>query len=166
MKRIEICNSTQQIKIIEDLSYEIWNEYYKDILKKEQIDYMLEKFQSAASLKEQIFEKGYRYYILFDDENPIGYCGMYPNRDKRRLNLSKLYIKSEYRNKGLGQFLLDEVITFAKELDLDNIVLSVNKENKDAIEFYKKKGFVLSGQQYLDIGSNFYMDDYFYKLYI
>jgi len=53
----------------------IWNEHYKNILSKEQIDYMIDKFQSFSAMKNQVEKEGYEYYILYDDCF-IGYVGI------------------------------------------------------------------------------------------
>lgn len=56
-----------QVREIADLAKVIWNEYFTPIIGKDQVDYMVEKFQSYPALKEQISE-GYEYYQIFSGD--------------------------------------------------------------------------------------------------
>ena len=59
--------SDEQIKELAALAKEIWNEYSIRFINQDQIDYMLEKFQSEQAMKNQIKFQRYRYYFLEED---------------------------------------------------------------------------------------------------
>ena len=63
----------EQLHRLADLANEIWHEFFPGIITEEQIDYMLEKFQSFDAMKRQIAEEGYHYKMLFFDGVPLGY---------------------------------------------------------------------------------------------
>ena len=65
-------SSKKDLLAIEELACIIWREHYIPIVGREQVEYMLDKFQSAESMKEQI-EEGSFYYILKLEEQYIGY---------------------------------------------------------------------------------------------
>ena len=44
------------------LADEIWHEHYQNILSPEQIDYMVERYQSVQAITEQL-EQGYHYLL-------------------------------------------------------------------------------------------------------
>lgn len=46
------------------LAAKIWREYYVSIITLEQIDYMLDKFQSIDAITTQIRDEGYEYYLM------------------------------------------------------------------------------------------------------
>ena len=46
----------KQIKEVVDAAYNVWHNYYKDIFTTEQINYMLEKYQSHDALRKQMSE--------------------------------------------------------------------------------------------------------------
>lgn len=54
--------------------------------------------------------------------------------------IEDLYVKPEYRNKGIGKALLDEVIKKAKENNFGRVEWVVLDWNVSAIEFYKNRG--------------------------
>lgn len=50
---LRICSCDADIRALAALATEIWHEYFTAIISKEQIDYMVEKFQSYPALKKQ-----------------------------------------------------------------------------------------------------------------
>ena len=55
--------SSDEIKLLAALADEVWHEYFTSILSAEQIDYMVDKFQSEHALTDQL-ASGYEYWIL------------------------------------------------------------------------------------------------------
>ena len=111
--QIRKCQSDEDIQQLAKLANEIWHEYFIDIISFEQIEYMVEKFQSYPALKKAIEEEQYTYFLAFEETELIGYCGVKP--EKERLFLSKLYLRKDKRGQGLASYLLEEAIKFAKE---------------------------------------------------
>ena len=126
-----------------ELAKEIWNEYSICFINQDQIDYMLEKFQSEKTVRGQINFQKYRYYFLENDGENFGYFAV--QQKKEELFLSKLYINKDYRGKGFGRKSFLSVVEVAKELELPKITLTVNKYNFVAICVYEKLGFVADG---------------------
>ena len=57
----EIVQETEINELV-SLASEIWHEYWPGFLTQQQIDYMVEKFQSEHAVKEQIANENYVYY--------------------------------------------------------------------------------------------------------
>ncbi len=143
------------MKELASLASSIWHEYWTCILSHDQIDYMVENFQSEKAIKNQIENENYTYYFIIKDGAKAGYFGI--SDKKEYLFLSKLYIKKEYRHQGLGKKAFEKI----KELANDKpIRLTVNKYNTNTINAYKKWGFKIIDAVVTDIGSGFVMDDY------
>lgn len=151
----------EQIEELCSLAKEIWNEYSICFINQDQIDYMLEKFQSPQVVRGQISFQKYSYYFLEDDGVNFGYFAIQQKKDC--LFLSKLYINKTYRGKGYGRKAFLIINDIAKELELPKITLTVNKYNFVAICAYEKLGFTRTGEAETDIGSGFIMDDYLYE---
>jgi GNAT superfamily N-acetyltransferase len=59
--------------------------------------------------------------------------------------LSQFYIKEEYRQKGIGSVLFDMSMKWLNQFnDVEDYFIFVSNGNNDALEFYKRKGFVFS----------------------
>ena len=160
MGRLEVrkAETDTQVREIADLAKVIWNEYFTPIIGKDQVDYMVEKFQSYPALKEQISE-GYEYYQIFSGGEFCGYTGIHPGEDNR-LFLSKLYLKKESR----GHHLATGAFSFLKEICRERgysaIWLTCNKHNDNSLGVYRHFGFEIIDTQEADIGGGFIMDDY------
>lgn len=164
MQRIKLVEvqTEQQIEAAAALADEIWHEWFPSILSAEQIDYMVDKFQSVRAMTEQI-NSGYTYYILRKGDARIGYTAIRPDADGR-LFLSKIYIKKEYRGNGYASEVFAFLKDYCREHGLSAIWLTVNKHNDNSIAVYKKSGFRIIGEDVTDIGNGYVMDDYFFQL--
>lgn len=145
----------QNIKELASLAYAIWHEYWTCILSPEQIDYMVENFQSEQAINKQIENENYTYYFIIQNGQKAGYFGISDKKDY--LFLSKLYIQKDFRHKGLGTKAFEEIKQLANG---KKIQLTVNKHNTNSINAYKKWGFKTIDSVVTDIGSGFVMDDY------
>ena len=79
------------LRELADLASSIWHEYFPCILTEGQIDYMVDRFQSYHAMREQVSEKGYRYYFIISGGIRIGYTALVPEGDA--LFISKLYLR-------------------------------------------------------------------------
>lgn len=147
-----------QIENLAELASEIWHEYWPCILSLEQIDYMVEKFQSYNAIKNQMENENYFYFLLEDKNIFLGYVGVSVKKDN--LFLSKLYIRKEYRGCGCGKLAFKKVLQLAKEFNKETIILTVNKNNINTIKAYEKWGFKIVDAVVSDIGNGFVMDDF------
>jgi len=157
IKVTDICD----IQKLAVLASAIWHEAFANILSPEQIDYMIEKFQSFGAIKTAIDKDNYEYFFISDETGITGYTGIQQKDDK--LFLSKIYIAKENR----GRKIASEAFLFLEELarkrNLKSIWLTVNRNNTHAIEVYKSKGFSIIRTQITDIGNGFVMDDYVFE---
>ena len=154
----KIGNDTE-LKEIAELADVIWHECFTDIISEGQIDYMVEKFQSYDAMTKQIIAQDYSYYSVREGGELCGYIGVKPEKGDRFF-LSKLYLRSDMRGKGIGSLMLKRVFEEAGASGKKRVYLTVNKHNDRAIAVYKKAGFVIADEAVTDIGSGYVMDDY------
>ena len=153
-----------QLRQLAAIASGIWHECFPGIISLEQIDYMVERFQSYEAMCRQISEENYRYYFICDGDEICGYTGFRPEPEEGRMFLSKLYLRSQCRGKGLSSKAIDFLVSECRRLGLGRIRLTVNINNHQAINVYKHKGFVVIFDQKADIGRGFYMDDHVMEL--
>ncbi len=150
-----------EIETISQLAHEIWNEHYVPFLGQAQIDYMLERLQSANAIEKQIAD-GFEYALVRVDSIAEGYLGVQREPERSRLFLSKLYVRKGARGRGLSRRMLEHIEQLAREAGLRSIWLTVNKQNP-AIAVYEHLGFKRVGEVVVDIGSGYVMDDFSYE---
>lgn len=155
-----LVKNDNQVDQVEELADRIWNEHYAGILDREQIKYMVSKFQSKEAIIEQITKNQYQYYLLCVDDNYVGFTGIKEEPEENRLFLSKLYIEKAYRGYGYGSETFAFLETLGQKKGYNKIWLTVNRYNENSIKTYEKKGYQKAYTQVSDIGEGYVMDDY------
>ncbi|HEY9030333.1 MAG TPA: GNAT family N-acetyltransferase [Kangiella sp.] len=164
MKTVTINKASQtDLPSIAKLANDIWREHYTPIIGSEQVEYMLKKYQSVSAMAEQISDGTFYYSVLLDG-TLVGYLSFYPKDGA--LFLSKIYVSSSLRGKGIGRQAMEFVIEQAKTMGFAKIQLTVNKYNSGSIEAYKRMGFKTVDEVVVDIGGGFVMDDYVMDLFL
>ena len=89
--------------------------------------------------------------IELETKNLIGLCSAWLVIDE--LNITFIAVHPRHQRKGLGKFLMSDLIKRSKSLQANYIHLEVKDNNKSAKAFYKSMGFKTVGNR-----SNFYKD--------
>ncbi|MBQ1254055.1 MAG: GNAT family N-acetyltransferase [Alistipes sp.] len=146
----DVCRMTKVAEVV-------WREANTAFCTPEQVEYMIEMFQSYEAVSGQLVH-GYRYFLVEEAGEILAYFGVQPQGE--RLFLSKFYILKEHRGKGIFSLGLEYMCDLCRELQLDTIYLTVNRRNFHACEVYLHKGFRIAEEAVADIGCGFVMDDY------
>lgn len=153
----------EDLVVIHQLAHEIWPSVYLEILGQQQLDYMLDKIYSIASLQRQATVLHHQFVILFESGVPAGFASYSPHEDNSVYHLNKIYVLSARQGKNLGKELLNYVIMQVKNTGATSLQLNVNRYNK-ALHFYEKQGFKIIREEDIDIGSGYFMNDYVMEL--
>jgi len=159
MKKIvfKMAQSNEDLFVIQQLADTIWREHYIPIIGLAQVEYMLNKYQSVKSIKNQL-KKNVFYYLIKYDQLPIGYLSFCKEEDA--IFLSKIYVLNNFRGKKIGKKAMSFVEDQTKSLKLSKIYLTVNKNNVNSIRVYQKLGFKNIESLITDIGNGYVMDDF------
>ena len=145
-------DTESDIRFCVKLAEEIWKDHYTPVIGSDQVNYMLEKFQSTKAVNKQI-EEGFHYYLI---DSSKGYFSYIHKADC--LFISKLYVHKNFRGQGLGKKAIDFISS--KAIDKKILRLTVNRNNFSAVEFYKRQRFKIAEEADFDIGNSFFMNDY------
>lgn len=154
----KVCTQAQ-IGSVAKIAEPIWHATYDTIVGRDATDYMIDRFQSVEAINRQLEHEGYCYYLMLADGKEAGFVGLVPHKEGK-IFLSKLYISPEFRRAGLPRAAFAFVEDLCRAEKLDQIYLTVNKNNTHAIEVYKHFGFYEIDAVVTDIGCGFVMDDY------
>jgi GNAT superfamily N-acetyltransferase len=152
------------LHIIQAIGTTTYGPTYSELLGREQVDYMLNKFYSIAALTQQLME-GHIFIIAEEGGKDLAFAS-YSSFDRKghpAVKLHKLYVLPEAHGKGLGKLLINEVRDKAIDLGAQALVLNVNRYNK-ALDFYQKAGFTIKETVDIEIGNGFFMNDYIMEL--
>lgn len=136
-KKIE---SENDIDTLVAMAHTIWSDHFKTMFDKESLPRLIEGAQSKRAILSQI-EEGYQYFFIIQDDKKIGYFAYKIDQSKKELSLSKIYVYSNQRDKGVGRKVLNHLEKMSHEAGIRKIVLTVNHQNTNSIKTYEKWGF-------------------------
>jgi len=149
--------TTEDISVIQQLAHATWPDTFKEILSGEQIKYMLELIYSKTSLKKQLAE-GHNFLIAEENDTPIAYADYSLLKDDI-YKLHKIYVLPQQQGKGIGKLLIEYIIDAIKKSNAATLLLNVNRYN-EAKAMYERLGFKVIGEEDIDIGEGFFMNDF------
>ena len=131
------------LKCVQELNYKLFDLEYNN-------------FDSALNMEWTFSEKGEKYFkkliengtvwVAEDNNKVIGYLagsiiGNSSCMTKTLAKLDNFYIDKEYRRKGIGKKLIEELKKYCVSQDIEELKVTANYENVNAREFYKSNGF-------------------------
>ncbi|HXN17724.1 MAG TPA: GNAT family N-acetyltransferase [Candidatus Binatus sp.] len=116
---------------------------------------------SATAFSQTLASDGCRAWIV---ETAVGKCAVgyavAVSDENAKLfssfELKRLYIFYRFHGTGSGKRLMQEVLSFAKEMKSEKMWLQVHEANHHAIEFYKRHGLVQTGTDLYPAGKGSY----------
>ncbi|RNF40753.1 GNAT family N-acetyltransferase [Planococcus salinus] len=120
----------------------------------------LDKSFNRSQLAEELSHPSSHFYFALVDGKVAGYLKV--NTDDAQtedmgedaIEVERIYVKKEFQKHGLGKLLLNKALELTEELGKKRIWLGVWEENENAIAFYKKKGFAVTGSHSFFMGDD------------
>ncbi|MDM5329052.1 GNAT family N-acetyltransferase [Neobacillus sp. CF12] len=155
---IKKCN-LEDLPTLQEISYETFNETFKDQNSPETMNAYLERAFNLKQLEKELSNIYSQFFFVYFNNEVAGYLKVNINdaqseeMDDESLEIERIYIKSKFQKHGLGKYLLNKAMEIAMERNKKKIWLGVWEKNENAIAFYKKMEFVQTGAH------SFYMGD-------
>ncbi len=133
--------------LIADISRQTFYETFSGQNSREDMDIFLGTQFTKGRLMLEVATKGKTFLIAEDNGIVAGYAKLNDQREpanigsKNCLEIARLYAVKFMIGKGVGSFLMNEILSIAVQQEKDTLWLGVWKENSKAIAFYKKWGF-------------------------
>ncbi|MAI29908.1 MAG: ribosomal-protein-alanine N-acetyltransferase [Rickettsiales bacterium] len=119
--------------IKDDSLYEYYSEIEDDYEKK----WKKKDFNSFISNQHNIF--------ILSQPEPVGFIKARIIKDE--IEIISILIDKNFRKKGIGKGLLNDLLSLANKKKIQHIFLEVSVENKVAINLYKKFNFIKIGER-------------------
>ena len=105
------------------------------------IDLSFQKFEEELiSLKMMYGGKKGTIIIAYENLTPVACVAVRPITDEIG-ELKRMYVKPEFQKKGIGQELLNQSVSFAKQAEYKKIRLDTLEHMTPAMNLYIKNGF-------------------------
>lgn len=151
--------SQQDYTTIFNIASITWDVAYKSILSEAQLEYMMDMMYSPAAFTDQVSIKGHHFIIASVEGKEMGFASYELNYRYGTTKLHKLYVLPQAQGTGMGRALITAVENAAKTNGNDRVSLNVNRFNK-AIHFYESNGYANMGEEDVQIGNGYVMEDY------
>ncbi|MDB5121271.1 MAG: N-acetyltransferase [Sphingobacteriales bacterium] len=121
--------------------------------------YLDEQF-SVEKLTAELNDSNSETYFALTNNHVIGYLKLNFGqsqtelKDDKALEIERIYVSKEFHGKNVGQLLYDKAIQIAGQKNTDFVWLGVWEENKRAINFYIKNGFVEFDKHIFKLGND------------
>jgi diamine N-acetyltransferase len=152
--------NNSHIAALQQIGRQTFSETFAESNSAENMAKYLEEAYSLEKLTEELNNPNSFFYFAMLDEKVIGYLKINMGgsqtelKDNDALEIERIYVLKEFHGKKVGQLLFDKAITIAKELQVAYVWLGVWEENKRALQFYTKNGFVEFDQHIFVLGDD------------
>ena len=129
--------TTNDIQLINEMAQIVFPATYREILSKEQLDYMMDWMYSPKNLRKQMEEEGHIYYIAYKDGEAAGYVSIQPEGE-HLFHLQKIYVLPLFQGCRLGKALFEQAVKAIKEIHPGPCEMHLNVNRNTNIWEWKK----------------------------
>jgi len=154
----------EEINLLQQLSKQTFFESFSSGNTEENMTHYLEEGFSIAKLTRELNDENTTFYFIRSGADIIGYMKLNEGlsqtelQEEHGLEIERIYVLKEYQGKGVGKKLLSWAIQIANQKNAPFIWLGVWEENKKAIAFYEKNGFITFDQHVFMVGEDRQID--------
>lgn len=149
-----------ELKVLQEVSRRTFSEAFSDTNTEADMQHYLSVNFSLKKLGAELNENDSRFYIAWDEQNPIGYLkvnfaqAQTDLKENHSLEIERIYVLNAYYGKKVGQLLCQHAVDVAAESGKSSVWLGVWENNARAIRFYEKNGFVAFGTHGFKLGDD------------
>ena len=133
---------------------------FQHLYSEENLRVFLDEFHSAEFYQRALSDSQTKIWVIDLDGRLVAYTKVGPNTlpcdppQPDALELSRLYVRDEYQNEGLGARLMDRLLQHAQNEAYPDVVISVYSENFGGQRFYARYGFEKVGEYAFAVGDH------------
>jgi len=164
--------SIGDLKKLQEVSIETFNDTFKDHNSPENMTAYLEKAFTEYQLEKELSNKASEFYFIYNNDVIAGYLKVNVNYAQSEpmgdetLEIERIYIRQPFQGRGLGKYLINKAVELAEAQNKSSIWLGVWDKNDNAIGFYKNIGFVQTGAHSFYMGEEEQIDVIMTKILI
>ena len=146
------------IAALQQIGRQTFEETFAESNSAENMAIYLEEAYAYEKISAELNDPNSFFYFAMMDQDVIGYLKLNMGvsqtelKDNDALEIERIYILKDFHGKKVGQLLFDKAIEIAKEKKVAYVWLGVWEENKRALQFYSKNGFVEFDQHVFVLG--------------
>lgn len=105
--------------------------------------------QQKSSIERVLTDPKSIIFVAEVENDLVGFIGAFGSNLKRTQHSAHIVIgiEKEHQGKGIATKLFDQIMMWAKEVEISRLELTVIKSNEKALSLYKKMGFIIEGEK-------------------
>ena len=145
---------------LQEISRQTFFDTFAEVNTKADMSQYLEVNLSLDQLAEELNNPSTSFYFVKSNNEILAYLKLNEakaqteKREVPSMEIERIYVRSEFQNRGVGQFLLDFSIELTKVKQLKLIWLGVWEHNVSAVRFYERNRFQFFGKHSFMLGSD------------
>jgi ribosomal protein S18 acetylase RimI-like enzyme len=149
-----------EILDLQEISRQTFFDAFASVNEEEDMRHYLEVNLSIEQLTSELNQAATSFYFAKNSKEILAYLKLNEadvqteKRDIPSMEIERIYVRKEFQNRGVGQFLLDHSIQITKDKQLKLIWLGVWEHNVSAIRFYERNQFQFFGKHSFMLGSD------------
>jgi diamine N-acetyltransferase len=149
-----------EILDLQAISRQTFFDAFGEVNTNEDMNHYLEVNLSIEQLTSELNQAATSFYFAKNEKEILAYLkineadGQSEKRAMPSMEIERIYVRKEFQNRGVGQFLLDHSIQITKDKQLKLIWLGVWEHNVSAIRFYERNQFQFFGKHSFMLGSD------------
>ena len=154
------CVQKTDILELQAISRQTFFDAFGEVNTNEDMNHYLEVNLSMEQLTSELNNPSTSFYFAKNEKEILAYLkineadGQSEKRAMPSMEIERIYVRKEFQNRGVGQFLLDHSIQITKDKQLKLIWLGVWEHNDSAIRFYERNHFQFFGKHSFMLGSD------------
>lgn len=154
VEKCDIKSLDELVEVGRSTYFEAFKSYCSDDVMEAYLDQAFER----NKIRQEIMNKDSEFYFVRVNDELAGYLKLNINgaqsdlKNENGLEIERIYVRAQYKSRGLGKLMLSYGVKRAKELIKGFAWLGVWEKNLVAIDFYKKNGFYKFGSHRFKMG--------------
>lgn len=87
-----------------------------------------------------VIESNNNVVIIYSDKIPVS-CGCFKKFDNETIEIKRMFVRKDYRGKGISKIVLHELENWAMENGIKKAILETGTKQNEAIGLYQKYGY-------------------------
>lgn len=109
-------------------------------------------FWNYNIIKSELLNENSTLFIAKSNSSIVAFAGIWKVVDIMHLN--DIVVSKKFRSQGIGKILLNHIINYTKEQNINELTLEVRQDNLPAINLYKHFNFKIIGERKNYYGAN------------
>ncbi|MCF7809139.1 MAG: GNAT family N-acetyltransferase [Candidatus Marinimicrobia bacterium] len=149
---------------IQNVAWETWDDAYGAFIPEADRKFFHEAYYALNKLRNLYDSKVVEGCVAVANKQVVGYSKTYWNSQRAEFFITSLYVLPEFQKLGLGKQMLEFGMEAAQAYGVDRIWLGVMIDNKPALDWYRRQGFLFVESRPFTIGKTTIDDLIGYKL--